>query len=53
MKKLLSLVLSLAMLLSLAGVAAAEEPFELTVLLPDFYTTEEFQVEGNPGAGRD
>ena len=30
MKKLLSLVLSLAMLLSLAGVAAAEEPFECT-----------------------
>lgn len=49
MKKLLSLVLALAMLLSVGCFAETEEaPFELTVLLPDFYTTEEFMVEGNP-----
>lgn len=37
------------MLLSVGCFAETEEaPFELTVLLPDFYTTEEFMVEGNP-----
>ena len=48
MKKLISLFLALVMVLSMASFAAAEEPFELTVLLPDFYSTEDFQTENNP-----
>ncbi len=48
MKKLVSLMLALVMALSLMSFASADEPFELTVMLPDFYSTEDFQVEGNP-----
>ncbi|MBR5382790.1 MAG: extracellular solute-binding protein, partial [Clostridia bacterium] len=48
MKKLVSLFLALAMLLSVMSFAAAEEPFVLTVLLPDFYPTEDFETENNP-----
>ena len=48
MKKLLTLILAVAMALSLVTVAAAEEPFVITVMLPDFYSTEDFQTEDNP-----
>ena len=47
MKKLLSLILAVAMVLTM-GMAIAEEPFVLTVMLPDFYTDYDFQVEDNP-----
>ena len=49
MKKLVSLFLAVAMLMSMVSFAAAEEePFVLTVMLPDFYSTEDFQTENNP-----
>ncbi|MBQ9211481.1 MAG: extracellular solute-binding protein [Clostridia bacterium] len=48
MKKLVSLILAVLMMLSMMSFATAEEPFELTVMLPDFYSTEDFQTEGNP-----
>ena len=49
MKKLLTLVLALAMALSMMSFAVAdEEPFVLTVMLPDFYSTEDFITENNP-----
>ncbi len=48
MKKLVSLLLALAMMLSLMSFAAAEEPFVLTVMLPDFYPTVDFQAQDNP-----
>lgn len=48
MKKLLTLILALALALSLVSVAVAEEPFVITVMLPDFYSTEDFQTEDNP-----
>ena len=48
MKKLLSMLLALVMLMSVTSFAAAEEPLTVTVMLPDFYTDVDFVVEGNP-----
>ena len=49
MKKLAALFLALCMTLSVMSFAAAdEEPFVLTVMMPDFYSTVDFQVDGNP-----
>lgn len=48
MKKFLSLVLAAIMMLSVMSFAAAEEPFVISVMLPDFYTDVEFVKEGNP-----
>ena len=48
MKKLVSLFLALVMMLSVMSFASAEEPFVLTVMLPDFYPTVDFQDEDNP-----
>ncbi len=48
MKKLVSLFLALVMMLSVMSFASAEEPFVLTVMLPDFYPTVDFQAEDNP-----
>ena len=49
MKKLVSLFLALVMVLSMASFAAAEEPFVITVLLPDMSPTEDADVsENNP-----
>ena len=51
MKKLLALVLAAIMafsVMSFATAEAAEEPFVLSVMLPDFYTDVEFVREGNP-----
>ncbi len=48
MKKLVSLFLALVMLLSMASFASAEEPFVLTVMLPDMNATVDYQHENNP-----
>ncbi len=48
MKKLVSLFLALVMMLSVMSFASAEEPFVLTVMLPDFYPTVDFQAKDNP-----
>ena len=48
MKKLATLILALAMALSMLSFAVAEEPFVITVMLPDFYSTENFETENNP-----
>ena len=48
MRKLLTLMLAIALALSMVSVAVAEEPFVITVMLPDFYSTEDFQTEDNP-----
>ena len=49
MKKLVSLFLALVMVLSMASFASAEEPFVITVLLPDMYPTDDADVsENNP-----
>lgn len=49
MKKFLSLVLAAVMALSMMSFAAAEEePFVITVMLPDFYTEVTVLKEGNP-----
>ena len=48
MKKLTSLLIALAMLLSFASFAAEEEPYVITAMLPDFYTDTEFVKDGNP-----
>ena len=48
MKKLVSLFLALAMVLSMASFAAAEEPFVITVMLPDHNVDVDFQAENNP-----
>lgn len=48
MKKLVSLILALAMVLSMASFAAAEEPFVITVLLPDHNVDVDFVAENNP-----
>lgn len=47
MRKLLALLLSLALLCPLAAAAAEEAPFEITIMLPSFYS-ETFQAENNP-----
>lgn len=48
MKKFLSLLLAAMMLVSMMSFAAAEEPFVLTVMLPDFYTDYDFNTTDNP-----
>ena len=48
MKKLLSVLLALAMLFTMSFAVAEEDPFVITVMLPDFYTDYDFLVEGNP-----
>ncbi len=48
MKKLVSLILALAMVLSVMSFAAAEEPFTITVMLPDMNATVDYQHENNP-----
>ena len=48
MKKLISLFLALSMVLGIVSFASAEEPFVLTVMLPDFYSTVDFVTDGNP-----
>ena len=48
MKKLVSLFLALALLLGMMSFAAAEEPFEISVLLPEFPADIDFVMEDNP-----
>ena len=50
MKKIVSLFMCLAMLLSLVSIAVAEEDMTLKVMLPDFYSDAEWLTleEGNP-----
>ena len=48
MKKLASLFLALVMVFSLASFAAAEDPFEITVLLPQFPSDIDFVKDNNP-----
>lgn len=48
MKKLVSLFLALVMVLGLVNIAAADEPFEITVMLPEFPRDLDFVAEGNP-----
>jgi putative aldouronate transport system substrate-binding protein len=48
MKKLVSLFLTLAMLFSVMSFAAADEPFEISVLLPEFPADIDFVMENNP-----
>ncbi len=48
MKKFLAILMSAIMLLSMASFASAEEPFVITVMLPDFYADVEYQKDDNP-----
>lgn len=48
MKKLVSLFLALVMVLSMASFASADEPFTITVMLPDLNALVEAQLENNP-----
>ena len=50
MKKIVSLFLCLALVLSVMSFAAAEEEMTLNVMLPDFYSDSEFVSfeDGNP-----
>ena len=48
MKKLVSLFLALVMVLSLASFASAEEPFEISILMPQFPAEVDFVMENNP-----
>ncbi len=50
MKKIVSLFLSLALILSVMSFAAAEEELTLNVMLPDFYSDSDWQTleNGNP-----
>ena len=48
MKKLVALLMALAMLLSFASFAESEEPFVITVMLPDHNVDVDFQHEDNP-----
>ena len=48
MKKLVSLFLALGMVLSMASFASAEEPFVITVMLPDHNVDVDFVAENNP-----
>lgn len=49
MKKLLSMLLALVMLMTMMSFASAEEePLTVTVMMPDFYTDVDFVTENNP-----
>lgn len=48
MKKSLAILMAAVMLLSMISIAAAEEPYVITVMLPDFYTESEYQRDDNP-----
>jgi len=48
MKKLVALILAMVMVLSMASFAAAEDPFVITVLLPQFPSDIDFVMENNP-----
>lgn len=48
MKKLVSVFLALALLLGMMSFAAAEEPFEISVMLPEFPADIDFVFENNP-----
>ncbi|MBQ4158984.1 MAG: hypothetical protein IJD86_12715 [Clostridia bacterium] len=48
MKKLVALLMALAMLLSFGGFAESDEPFVITVMLPDHNVDVDFQHEDNP-----
>ena len=48
MKKLVSLFLALVMLLSVTSIALADEPFVITVMLPEFPSEVDFAAENNP-----
>lgn len=48
MKKLVSLFLALVLALGMMSFAAADEPFEITVLLPEFPADIDFVMENNP-----
>lgn len=48
MKKLVALFLALIMTFGLMSFAAADEPFEITVLLPQFPSDIDFVMENNP-----
>ena len=48
MKKLLSVILALLLALGMMSFAAAEEPFEITVMVPEFTYDADYVEEGNP-----
>jgi len=48
MKKLLALFLAMVMAVSVMSFAVAEEPFEITVMLPEFPAEVDFAAENNP-----
>ena len=48
MKKLLSVILALLLTLGMMSFAAAEEPFEITVMVPEFTYDADYVEEGNP-----
>ncbi len=49
MKKLVALILSVALLLSVLSFATAdEEPFEITIMVPEFTLDVDYVEEGNP-----
>ncbi len=48
MKKLVALILTVALLLSVMSFAAADEPFEITVMVPEFTYDVDYVEEGNP-----
>ena len=48
MKKLLSVVLALFLALGMMSFAAADEPFEITVMVPEFTLDVDYVEEGNP-----
>ena len=48
MKKLVTLILALAMIFSVMSFASADEPFEITIMLPEFPADLDFVHENNP-----
>ncbi len=48
MKKLVALILTLALALSVMSFAVAEEPFEISIMLPEFPADIDFVFENNP-----